>query len=433
MSDLERLARLVAHQREQLAQLRARAAADAVLEQAKGRLVERVGGSLARATEHLHTLADSVGLTPLEMAAELMETAPPPPGGDIPVLGLRLAETRVSTARDGDALADAVFTEALLPTGAVALAIWRMEPDGTLRLVGQRGLGSAEASRWRQLPPQFAANARTAVVEQRQLWLRAGVSDPTLAPAADRWPGGARAVLPIRNSRAVLGAMEICWPVPRREFTAGQRTELAALADLCASALSDVDGEQSWLLGLLDSLVDAVLTARAERVDGEVVDIDTVPRDDPATFELVQSAKTLGMFQIESPGQRELVGKFAPETFNDIIIDISLFRPGPVKTNMVPAFLESRWGFKQPDFLHEDLRFALAETFGVVVFHEQVLHIIATMTGCSLSEADEVRRALSDPEGIARMRSWFRPLAARRGYPVDVIGKAWEVLEGFAA
>jgi HPt (histidine-containing phosphotransfer) domain-containing protein len=272
VSDLERLARLVAHQRDQLAQLRARAAADAVLEQAKGRLVERIGGSLAHAAQHLHTLAESVGVTPLEMAAELMETAPPPAGGDIPALGMRLAETRAATASDGDALADAVFTEALLPTGAVALAIWRVEPDGTLRLVGQRGLGTAEAVRWRQLPPQFACNARTAVLEQRQLWLRSGVSDPALAPAAARWPGGARAVLPIRNSRAVLGAMEVCWPSARREFTPGQRTELVALADLCASTLSDVDGEQSWLLGLLDSLVDAVLTARAERVDGEVVD-----------------------------------------------------------------------------------------------------------------------------------------------------------------
>ncbi|MFI9383690.1 PP2C family protein-serine/threonine phosphatase [Kutzneria sp. NPDC052558] len=268
MSDLERLARLVAHQRDQLAQLRARAAADAVLEQAKGRLVERIGGTLAHATEHLHTLADSVGITPLEMAAELMETDPPAVRGDVPVLAQRLAEARASNARDGDALADAVFTEALLPTGAVALAIWRVEPDGTLQMVGSRGLGPAEAARWRQLPPQLACHARSAVVEQRPLWLHSG--DAALGPG--RWPGGARAVLPIRNSRAVLGAMEICWPVPRRDFSPGQRTELTALADLCASTLTDVDGEQSWLLGLLDSLVDAVLTARAALVDGEVVD-----------------------------------------------------------------------------------------------------------------------------------------------------------------
>ncbi|MDQ1680121.1 MAG: error-prone polymerase, partial [Frankiaceae bacterium] len=187
------------------------------------------------------------------------------------------------------------------------------------------------------------------------------------------------------------------------------------------------------VLGIRMQSTIAYALSEIERVDGESVDVDAVPRDDPATYALVQSTRTLGMFQIESPGQRELVGKFAPETFNDLIIDISLFRPGPVKTDMVTPFLQARHGWRQPVYLHDDLRFALAETYGVVVFHEQVLQIVATMTGCSLSEADEVRRALSDPEGIARMRAWFRPLAARRGYPVEVIARAWEVLEGFAA
>ncbi|MDQ1701319.1 MAG: error-prone polymerase, partial [Frankiaceae bacterium] len=187
------------------------------------------------------------------------------------------------------------------------------------------------------------------------------------------------------------------------------------------------------VLGIRMQSAMAYAVSEIARVDGETVDIDTVPRDDPATFELVQSSKTLGCFQIESPGQRELIGKFGPATFNDLIIDISLFRPGPVKTDMVTPFLQSRHGWKDTVYLHPDLEFALAETHGVVIFHEQVLQIIATMTGCSLSEADEVRRALSDPEGIARMRAWFRPLAARRGYPVEIIVKAWAVLEGFAA
>ena len=83
-----------------------------------------------------------------------------------------------------------------------------------------------------------------------------------------------------------------------------------------------------------------------KRVDDVEVDIDTIPRDDPETFALIQSTRTLGMFQIESPGQRELVGKFAPETFADIITDISLFRPGPVKSDMVTPFLEARQGWK---------------------------------------------------------------------------------------
>ena len=82
-----------------------------------------------------------------------------------------------------------------------------------------------------------------------------------------------------------------------------------------------------------------------ERVDGEGVDLDAVPLDDEATYALVRSAHTLGCFQIESPGQRELVGKFAPETFDDLITDISLFRPGPVKSDMVTPFLRARQGW----------------------------------------------------------------------------------------
>ncbi len=174
------------------------------------------------------------------------------------------------------------------------------------------------------------------------------------------------------------------------------------------------------------------------RVDGVDVDIDAVPRDDPETFALIQSTRTLGMFQIESPGQRELVGKFAPETFADIITDISLFRPGPVKSDMVTPFLEARQGWKPPRFLHPDLHDALEQTCGVVVFHEQVLEIIATLTGCSLAEADEARRALGDPDGQADVQAWFiptalRPRNGRAGYDLDTVERAWAVLKAFAS
>src|SRR3954453_6407105 len=170
-----------------------------------------------------------------------------------------------------------------------------------------------------------------------------------------------------------------------------------------------------------------------ERVEGVDVDIDAVPRGDPETFALIQSTRTLGMFQIESPGQRELVGKFAPETFADIITDISLFRPGPVKSDMVTPFLEARQGWKPPSYLHEDLHDALEQTCGVVVFHEQVLEIIAVLTGCTLAEADEARRALGDPDGQAEVQTWFIPTALRRGYDLDTVERAWAVLKAFAS
>ena len=187
------------------------------------------------------------------------------------------------------------------------------------------------------------------------------------------------------------------------------------------------------LLGIRMQSAIAHAIDEVARVDGETVDIDAIPRDDPATFELIRSTRTLGMFQIESPGQRELVGKFGPQTFEDIIIDISLFRPGPVKSDMVTPFLMARNGWRDAVYPHPDLEFALAETAGVVVFHEQVLQVVARMTGCTLAEADEVRRALGEKDAHPEVRAWFVPQALAAGYPVEVAEQVWTVLAAFGS
>ena len=173
--------------------------------------------------------------------------------------------------------------------------------------------------------------------------------------------------------------------------------------------------------------------AEIRRTDGVDLDLDDesqVPRDDPATYAVISSAKTLGMFQIESPGQRELVGKSGLDSFEDIITDISLFRPGPVKSDMITPYLEGKQGWKTPTYLHEDLRPILGATQGVVVFHEQVIEMIAQFAGIGFAEADEKRRALGDVEGMAETRLWFFPRALGRGYPLPVVERIWEVLEG---
>ncbi len=173
-----------------------------------------------------------------------------------------------------------------------------------------------------------------------------------------------------------------------------------------------------------------------ERVDGEVVDLEDreqVPFEDEPTYTMISSSKTLGVFQIESPGQRELVGKSGIESFEDIITDISLFRPGPVKSDMITPYLEAKQGWKFPTYLHEDLRPILGQTHGVVVFHEQVIEIIARFAGVSYAEADEKRRALGDVEGMAETRLWFFPRALALGYSVPVAEQIWKVLEAFAS
>ena len=187
------------------------------------------------------------------------------------------------------------------------------------------------------------------------------------------------------------------------------------------------------LLGIrMQSAIQHAL-GEVERLDGVRPDVDAAPRDDPATYDLIRSTRTLGCFQIESPGQRELIGKFGPETFDDLIVDISLFRPGPVKSDMVRPFLEARQGWAVPSYPHPDLEQHLAETCGVVVFHEQVLQIVATMTGCTLAEADEVRRALGDPEGQPQVRAWYTPIALGRGYDGATVERVWEILKAFGS
>ena len=162
-------------------------------------------------------------------------------------------------------------------------------------------------------------------------------------------------------------------------------------------------------------------------------DIDAIPLDDPDTYALIRTTDTLGLFQIESPGQRELIGKLQPRTFNDLIIDISLFRPGPVKSDMIRPFLEAREGFKSARLIHPKLAPILSETEGVVVFHEQVISIISVMTGISLAAADEKRRALGSKEGQQEVCDWFFPAALEAGFELPIITEIWDVLRAFAS
>ena len=167
--------------------------------------------------------------------------------------------------------------------------------------------------------------------------------------------------------------------------------------------------------------------------DGHI-DLNAVPLDDEPTYELIRSTHTLGCFQIESPGQRELVGKMAPREFNDLIIDISLFRPGPMKSDMVRPFLEHRHGFAPEVYPHPDLKPVLQETHGVTVFHEQILKTFDVMTGCGLARADEFRRALGNE--VTGRRRWRSSSARRRGpggTPPEVVDKVWGTLKAFGS
>jgi error-prone DNA polymerase len=187
------------------------------------------------------------------------------------------------------------------------------------------------------------------------------------------------------------------------------------------------------VLGVRMQSAMAYAVREISRVSGKEIDLDAVPRDDAATFRDIRTTNTLGIFQIESPGQRELTGKHQPTEFNDLTIQISLFRPGPMKGNMIAPYLDGRHGFAKPDFIHKDLEPILRETWGVVIFHEHVIRILNQMTGCGLAKGDELRRSLEKPRIKPQIETFFRTEAAKRGYSKTVIERVWSVIEGFSS
>jgi error-prone DNA polymerase len=198
--------------------------------------------------------------------------------------------------------------------------------------------------------------------------------------------------------------------------------------------MDDVEAAGMIKLDVLGVRMQSAMTytlAEIERTRGERVDIDAISPDDEPTFEMIRSGRTLGCFQIESPGQRELVTRLRPRDVGDLIVDISLFRPGPVNSDMITPFLDIKHGRRPACYPHEDLVEPLGDTGGVVIFHEQVLRVIDAMTGCGFSESERRRRMLSNTETRQEVSDWFHRRARLRGYDAGVVERVWEVLESF--
>jgi error-prone DNA polymerase len=201
------------------------------------------------------------------------------------------------------------------------------------------------------------------------------------------------------------------------------------------------DKDDVELLGLLklDVLGVRMLSAMRHCLDeiastgGEKVDLDEIPQGDPTTFELIRSSDTLGCFQIESPGQRELLQKFQPTQWSDLIVDISLFRPGPVKSDMITPFLNRRHGVEPVWYPHPFLEPALAESYGVVVYHEQVMKVLAAVAGYDLSECDRIRRHLADDLEVEQIEPDFLRRAVARGVPERLAKDIWDKILQFAS
>ncbi|MGJ3233311.1 MAG: DNA polymerase III subunit alpha [Oceanicaulis sp.] len=168
-------------------------------------------------------------------------------------------------------------------------------------------------------------------------------------------------------------------------------------------------------LGLKTLTVIARALDYIEQSGHERPDMDALGFDDPATYELLSSGGSIGVFQLESTGMRDTLRKLKPDTIEDVIALISLYRPGPMKN--IDVYVDRKFGRAEPDYLHPDLEPVLKETFGVIIYQEQVMQIAQILSGYSLGEADLLRRAMGKkkPEEMAKQRVRFQEGAQKHG------------------
>jgi len=185
-------------------------------------------------------------------------------------------------------------------------------------------------------------------------------------------------------------------------------------------------------LGMMSVMQDAFELCR-ER--GRPLDLAHIPKDDPATFEIMQRADTIGVFQIESRAQMATLPRMKPECFYDVVIEVAIIRPGPIQGDMVHPYLNRRAGREEIAYFDDRLKPVLDRTLGVPLFQEQMLKIAMVMADFSGNEAEELRRALSFHRSEERMQKVSVKLRAameRKGVAPDKIEKIIQSISSFA-
>jgi error-prone DNA polymerase len=191
-------------------------------------------------------------------------------------------------------------------------------------------------------------------------------------------------------------------------------------------------------LGMLSAVEDCVEQIAAVR--GETIDLSRVELDDPAVYEEIQRADTIGVFQIESRAQMQSLLRTRPETLDDLTIQVALVRPGPIQGGAVHPYIERRAKLRddpsfEPPVDHPSLREPLRETLGVIVFQDQVLEVAMALAGFSIGEAEGLRRAMSRKrslEAIEAFRGRFVEGSVERGVDETVADAVFDKLVGFS-
>ncbi|MGE2239257.1 DNA polymerase III subunit alpha [Morganella morganii] len=186
-----------------------------------------------------------------------------------------------------------------------------------------------------------------------------------------------------------------------------------------------------WALGMIN--------LRNEKKGKPPVDIAAIPLDDQKSFDMLQRSETTAVFQLESRGMKDLIKRLRPDSFEDMIALVALFRPGPLQSGMVDNFIDRKHGreaisYPDVEWQHESLQPVLEPTYGIILYQEQVMQIAQVLAGYTLGGADMLRRAMGKkkPEEMAKQRSVFEEGAVKNGIDAELSMKIFDLVEKFA-
>ncbi|HKK57610.1 DNA polymerase III subunit alpha [Marinobacter sp.] len=191
-------------------------------------------------------------------------------------------------------------------------------------------------------------------------------------------------------------------------------------------------------LTIIDWALKMINPRRQKRGEPEL-DINEIPLKDAASFEMLKKAETTAVFQLESRGMKDLIRRLQPDSLEDMIALVALFRPGPLQSGMVDDFIDRKHGrqpvsFPHPDYQYEGLKPVLEPTYGVILYQEQVMQIAQVMAGYTLGNADMLRRAMGKkkPEEMARQKQFFLDGCANNGIDKTLAENIFDLVEKFA-
>jgi DNA polymerase III subunit alpha len=196
--------------------------------------------------------------------------------------------------------------------------------------------------------------------------------------------------------------------------------------------LEDVDLIKFDFLGLktLD-VIDNAIKLIKRRYDKDVV-WHTIDENDLKVYEVIRGGNTVGMFQIESSGMQDLNKRLKPDNFEDLIAVLALYRPGPMESGMLDSFIERKHGREAIKYTFDVMEPILGNTYGVIVYQEQVMQIVQTVGGFSLGYSDIIRRAMGKKKDMAAYNAEFSEGAAKQGHDYKAASKLFDLIEKFA-